>query len=54
MAAFLDGRIAFPRIATTIGDAVERWGAADEPDLDGIAALDADVRASLRTELGLA
>jgi len=54
VAAFLDGRIAFPRIATTIGDAVERWGAADEPDLDGIAALDADVRASLRTELGLA
>jgi 1-deoxy-D-xylulose-5-phosphate reductoisomerase len=54
VAAFLAGSIAFPRIATLISDAVERWGAADEPDLDGIVALDAEVRAALSNELGLA
>jgi 1-deoxy-D-xylulose 5-phosphate reductoisomerase len=53
VAAFLEGRIAFPNIASTIATAVERWGAADEPDLDGILALDADVRAAVRTELGM-
>ena len=54
VAAFLEGRIEFTRIATVIGDAVERWGAADEPDLETIAALDRDVRDSLRSELGAA
>ena len=54
VAAFLEGRIAFPRIAGTIGDAVERWGAADEPDLGAIFALDAEVRAALRAELRMA
>ena len=53
VAAFLDGRIEFPRIATTIADAVERWGAAHEPELDAIAELDAEVRDALRTELGM-
>jgi 1-deoxy-D-xylulose-5-phosphate reductoisomerase len=53
VAAFLAGTIGFPRIATVIGDAVDRWGAADEPDLDGIVALDAEVRAALSVELGL-
>jgi 1-deoxy-D-xylulose-5-phosphate reductoisomerase len=48
---FLDGRITFPAIAETIEAAVERWGAADEPDLEGIVALDAEVRATLRREL---
>jgi 1-deoxy-D-xylulose-5-phosphate reductoisomerase len=53
VAAFLEGRIGFPRIASTIGDAVERWGAEDEPDLDAIGALDAEVRTSVRADLGL-
>jgi 1-deoxy-D-xylulose-5-phosphate reductoisomerase len=52
--AFLDGRITFPRIAAVIAGAVERWGGPDEPDLDAIATLDADVRAALRAELGMA
>jgi 1-deoxy-D-xylulose-5-phosphate reductoisomerase len=51
--AFLDGRIAFGRIADTITDAVDRWGAAGEPDLEAIAALDAEVRADLGRALGL-
>jgi 1-deoxy-D-xylulose-5-phosphate reductoisomerase len=45
--AFLAGRIAFPAIADTIGTAVDRWGASEEPDLDGIIALDAEVRTRL-------
>jgi 1-deoxy-D-xylulose-5-phosphate reductoisomerase len=45
--AFLAGRIAFPAIADTIGSAVDRWGTSDEPDLDTIIALDAEVRGSL-------
>jgi 1-deoxy-D-xylulose-5-phosphate reductoisomerase len=45
--AFLSGRIAFPAIAETIGTAVDRWGSSEEPDLDGIVALDAEVRSSL-------
>ncbi len=49
--AFLDGRIAFPQIATVIGDAVERWGADGEPELDAIVALDAEVRAALAADL---
>jgi 1-deoxy-D-xylulose-5-phosphate reductoisomerase len=53
VAAFLAGTISFPRIATVISDAVERWGAAHEPDLDGIVALDAEVRTALSMELSL-
>jgi 1-deoxy-D-xylulose-5-phosphate reductoisomerase len=53
VAAFLAGTIAFPRIATVISDAVERWGDASEPELDGIVALDGEVRAALSRELGL-
>jgi 1-deoxy-D-xylulose-5-phosphate reductoisomerase len=53
VAAFLAGTIGFPRIAEVIADAVERWGEADEPDLDGIVALDGEVRAALAVELGL-
>ncbi|MDQ3690458.1 MAG: 1-deoxy-D-xylulose-5-phosphate reductoisomerase [Chloroflexota bacterium] len=44
---FLAGRIGFPEIATTISDAVERWGAPNEPDLDEIAELDAEIRTAL-------
>jgi 1-deoxy-D-xylulose-5-phosphate reductoisomerase len=51
VAAFLAGAIAFPRIATTIERAVERWGADVEPELDEIVALDAEVRSALTLEL---
>jgi 1-deoxy-D-xylulose-5-phosphate reductoisomerase len=53
VAAFLAGTIRFPRIAGVIADAVERWGAEAEPNLDEIVALDAEVRATLSLELGL-
>ena len=53
VAAFLAGTIRFPRIAAVISDAVERWGTPDEPDLEGIVALDGEVRAALSIELGL-
>jgi 1-deoxy-D-xylulose-5-phosphate reductoisomerase len=45
--AFLAGRIGFDAIAGTIADAVARWGEDAEPDLDGVIALDADVRRTL-------
>jgi 1-deoxy-D-xylulose-5-phosphate reductoisomerase len=51
VAAFLDGRIGFAAIPTLIADAVERWGADDEPELDGIVALDAEVRGALGVRL---
>jgi 1-deoxy-D-xylulose-5-phosphate reductoisomerase len=54
VAAFLEGRIPFTRIAAVIANAVERWGEPDEPDLETIAALDRDVRDALRAELGAA
>jgi len=47
VAAFLEGRIGLPAIAGTIAGAVDRWGDDREPGLDGIAALDAEVRAAL-------
>jgi 1-deoxy-D-xylulose-5-phosphate reductoisomerase len=53
VAAFLAGTITFPRIGRVISDAVERWGEAAEPDLEGIVALDAEVRTALAVELGL-
>ena len=53
VAGFLQGRIAFPRIAGVIGEAVERWGADGEPELDAITSLDAEVRGALATELGV-
>ncbi|MGH2445747.1 MAG: 1-deoxy-D-xylulose-5-phosphate reductoisomerase [Candidatus Limnocylindria bacterium] len=53
VAAFLAGALPFPRIASTIDDAVERWGTDAEPELDEIARLDHEVRASLSTQLGL-
>lgn len=52
VAAFLDGRITFPAIAETISSSVERWGSDDQPDLDAIAALDAEIRTILTAELG--
>jgi 1-deoxy-D-xylulose-5-phosphate reductoisomerase len=51
--AFLAGRIAFPRIGEVIGEAGDRWGEPDEPDLEAIIGLDHEVREALRTELGL-
>ncbi|MGH2381722.1 MAG: 1-deoxy-D-xylulose-5-phosphate reductoisomerase [Candidatus Limnocylindria bacterium] len=47
VAAFLSGRIGFQAIAATILDAVERWGSGDEPELEDIADLDAEIRAVL-------
>lgn len=47
VAAFLDGRLAFDRIAATLEDAVTRWGSDDDPDLGTILALDAEIRATL-------
>ncbi len=52
--AFLDGRIGFDRIAGTLEEAVARWGDDREPDVDGIMALDAEVRGSLRRSLATA
>jgi 1-deoxy-D-xylulose-5-phosphate reductoisomerase len=51
--AFLGGHITFDRIAAVIGNAVERWGEASEPDLAGIIALDHEVRTALSGELGV-
>ena len=51
---FLAGRIGFPRIGEIIGEAVARWGAADEPGLEAIGDLHAEVRSSLRADIGLA
>jgi 1-deoxy-D-xylulose-5-phosphate reductoisomerase len=53
VAAFLAGTIPFTRIAGVVAGAVERWGDATEPALDGIVALDDEVRAALSVELGL-
>ena len=51
VAAFLDGRIGFPSIGSTIGAAVDRWGSDEEPDLATIVALDAEIRTALDAEL---
>ena len=51
--AFLERRIAFTRIGSVIRGALDRWGSDDEPSLDDIASLDAEVRAALRSDLGL-
>jgi len=53
VAGFLAGTISFPRIAGVITDAVERWGDASEPDLEGIVNIDGEVRGALSVELGL-
>ncbi len=53
VAAFLGGTLGFTRIAGVISDAVDRWGTPSEPDLEGIVALDGEVRAALTLELGL-
>jgi 1-deoxy-D-xylulose-5-phosphate reductoisomerase len=51
VAAFLDGRIAFTAIASTIDDAVDRWGSDVEPDLATIVALGTEIRTTLDSEL---
>ena len=50
--AFLNGRIGFPAIGDTITAAVERWGDDEEPSLDRIIDLDAEVRRVLADEIG--
>lgn len=52
VAAFLQGRIAFTGIAETIAASVERWGSDHDPDLQDVVELDAEVRDTLRAELG--
>jgi 1-deoxy-D-xylulose-5-phosphate reductoisomerase len=51
VAAFLDRRIGFPAIATTIASAIDRWGDDALPDLEEVVRLDAEVRAALQGEL---
>ena len=51
VAAFLAGSLAFTDIAEAIGASVERWGSEEEPSLDDVIALDAEVRTVLGTEL---
>jgi 1-deoxy-D-xylulose-5-phosphate reductoisomerase len=51
VAAYLDGRLPFTGIATTIAAAVDRWGSDAEPDLPTVVALDAEIRATLAAEL---
>ncbi|HET6381592.1 MAG TPA: 1-deoxy-D-xylulose-5-phosphate reductoisomerase [candidate division Zixibacteria bacterium] len=53
VAAFLEGRIGFDRIATVIETAVDRWGTDAEPELDEIGVLDAEVRAALGADLAV-
>jgi 1-deoxy-D-xylulose-5-phosphate reductoisomerase len=52
VAAFLAGGLSFASIAETIAQAVDRWGTDEEPSLDGIAALDAEVRSALTAQIG--
>ena len=52
VAAFLAGGLPFARIGETIADAVDRWGTDEEPALDGILGLDAEVRSALTAQLG--
>ena len=54
VAAFLAGRLGFDQIPRVIDDAVDRWGASDEPDLGRILDLDREVRQALHAELGVA
>jgi 1-deoxy-D-xylulose-5-phosphate reductoisomerase len=53
VAAFLAGSLPFTGIAGTIASAVDRWGTDDEPSLDHIVSLDAEVRGALGAELGI-
>lgn len=53
IAAFLDGALPFPAIATTIEQAVNRWGNDAEPSLEEIQETDAEVRTALEAELGI-
>jgi 1-deoxy-D-xylulose-5-phosphate reductoisomerase len=53
VAAFLAGAIRFTQIASTLEQAVDRWGNDSEPTADQIVDLDAEVRTALTTELGV-
>jgi 1-deoxy-D-xylulose-5-phosphate reductoisomerase len=53
VSAFLIGALPLTGIADTIAGAVDRWGSDDEPTLDEIGALDADVRGALQSNLGV-
>lgn len=49
VAAFLEHRVSFPGIASTIRDALERWSGAPASDLDGVLAADAWARRTATT-----
>jgi 1-deoxy-D-xylulose-5-phosphate reductoisomerase len=51
--AFLEGSIPFGRISEVIDSSLSRWGSDNEPDLETIKVLDAEIRAALRAELPL-
>jgi 1-deoxy-D-xylulose-5-phosphate reductoisomerase len=53
VAAFLAGTLPFVGIGETIERAVERWESDEAPGLEGIVALDGEVRAALSADLGL-
>jgi 1-deoxy-D-xylulose-5-phosphate reductoisomerase len=52
VAVFLAGGLSFARIGDTIAQAVDRWGTDEEPSLEAIVALDAEVRSALTAQLG--
>jgi 1-deoxy-D-xylulose-5-phosphate reductoisomerase len=52
VASFLAGALPFAHIGDTIAHAVDRWGTDEEPPLDDILTLDAEVRSALTAELG--
>ncbi len=53
VAAFLAGSIAYDRIPVLIQDAVARWGSDEDPSLETIGALDAEIRTTMAAELRL-
>ena len=54
VAAFLAGNLKFTQIAGVIDGAVARWGGDREPTLEEVIAIDAEVRAGVASQLGLA
>ncbi len=53
VAAFLAGSIRYDRIPALIEGAVARWGSDEDPPLEAIGALDAEIRTTMAAELGL-
>jgi 1-deoxy-D-xylulose-5-phosphate reductoisomerase len=53
VSAFLAGTLPFPEIATTLEQAVDRWGNDTEPTAGQIIELDTEVRSALSADMGL-